>query len=260
MLIDDLNSSSNNQVFTLFNPTDISYNQKIKKIAITHAQTIAFDISIHNINDIGQIDWNNYSTIGAGKCTHGVRFSPNGEYLVYCYLGDAENTFTIYKLDSNENYNVHCIVNYDSLKSKAIQINAKSFEFTKDGKYLLVCYGVHAKFTGVVGSVEEYVAVYELNDGKVKGKEISITSIGICTPETIRFFDNDTKLSVVNQGNDTISFYSFNAGHLSKTPLHILFDNKLSFAHGIAFDTTEKFMLVTNYGDDSVLIYSFLLG
>lgn len=192
--------------------------------------------------------------IKAADLVHRVRFSPDGSYLAYVTFNKKEAIV----IDKLHHHNNSLRVSTVSKKNNTYDLNAKSIAFTNDSRFVVVayCYGIgDIKLNKPLKNILESYS-FNTQTGMI-GQLISRIEQDFST-EDIAFLDNDTTIIATNQDRDELIVYSFNpeTGHLASD--YSLIKNpgaELSFPHGIAIAPDEKYIVVTNYGDDKFNLY-----
>lgn len=191
---------------------------------------------------------------------HGIRFSTNSKYLICTTIGDPGNIL-VYKLKNSKN-GTATLKLVHQMKNPYFPLKPKSINFSKDGSLMIAC------FSGNAGSLKSKavgaLAVYNFdnNTGKIdtkpvcefKGRpEISFT-------DDVSFSQDEKSSFIVlpSQLNDTIVFFPFDRNKKQIDKKFFTFSNpkaQISYPHGIALSSDNKFLAVSHYGDDKVTIY-----
>ncbi len=184
---------------------------------------------------------------------HNVRFSPNGHYCA-CVVFDRAAAFYIYhieiKLGRVSLQHVYHGMHTSHLRAKAIN-------FTPDGRFMIVAYA-HCATNSINVPPESALEVYrfEQESGAV-GDRLCIVS-GSFAIEDMVITRNQKHIIVTDQAGDALVVYPFDSdtgliGQESKIFAGAEFG--LHFPHGLSISPDEKYLAVSNYGDDSVRIY-----
>jgi len=190
---------------------------------------------------------------------HGVRFSPDGKYLAYVTY-DGRGNVRIFRNSSTSSdrpqFDLCCTVNctYEGLSSKGI-------DFSSDQEYIAICYSAKAspKSSAATGKL----AIYKFDSQNGIMNPDPVSAIGtdelLYTPEDVLFVADDSYLLVSNQGNDTITAHEFDpeTGAISNSYVALKSpEAQLNFPHGFALSPDNKYLAVSNYGDDKICIYT----
>ncbi len=191
--------------------------------------------------------------IKTSALVHCVRFSPDGSYLAYVTF-DKNESVVIAKL-CNKNNSIHL----DSVckKTNNYALKAKSICFTKNSEFVVVafCDGIGEKLNK---SLENRLVSYTFDSQTgVIGAMITCVQQDFST-EDIAFLDDDRTIVATNQDRDELIVYSFNpeTGQLGMD--YALIKNpeaELSFPHSIGVSRDEKYMVITNHGNDTFNLY-----
>jgi 6-phosphogluconolactonase (cycloisomerase 2 family) len=211
--------------------------------------------------NIYQVDINTHTImpnpvliIKAPDLVHRVRFSSDGNYLAYVTFNKKEALVVgrLHQIKNQLYFKPSC------KKINIYDLHAKSIEFTKNNKFVIVayCYGIgdiqlNKPLKNIIASY-----IFDVHRGTI-GQLISCIEQDFST-EDIALLNNDTTIIVTNQARDELIVYSFNpeTGQLASD--YQLIKNpeaELSFPHGITISPDEQYMIVTNYGDDKFNLY-----
>jgi WD40 repeat protein len=195
---------------------------------------------------------------------HGVQFSPNSEYLVSCSI-DHAGLILVYKLVYGANGELEVILS-QVVPNRFSPLKPKSIDFSADGSLMAVCYGPNAAdsfaFNGALT-----IYAFDSDRGTVSSEplcELKETP-ELSYPDDVSF-SHDALSSVIvvpSQVNDTVLFYSFDKGNKRIDPNFYAFKNpeaQLYFPHGIALSSDDRYLAVSNYGDDKVTVYAMEQG
>ena len=212
--------------------------------SIIHIFTI--DLETHRINPIPLV------TIPARGFIHNLRFSPDGRYFVHASF-DKES-LCIYKVvrDSNGITMEH-LNNYES---SFTSLKAKAVHFTQDSNYIIRGYAPSLN-EAKNRPPESLLVVHRFHlDGSV-GEFVS-SAQGSFSLEDIALVQNDSAIIVTDQGNDLLYQYPFDSitGHIGAGYSVIQnTEGQLSFPHGLGVSQNGRYLVVTNYGNDSFSAY-----
>lgn len=191
-------------------------------------------------------------TIKDKSLIHNVRFNPNGKYLSYITF-DNKESIKIFNIRHNNNEIEinNILIRENEYKS----IRAKAINFTKDGKFVVICYGTAAMDSKhSINSM--IVSYYFKEDGTIGGKISEIE--GNISPEDIIFINDDNNILISDQANDKLINYKFNKINGEIGSIEEVIENplaSLSFPHGMSMSDDNKYLAVSNYGDDNFNVY-----
>jgi 6-phosphogluconolactonase (cycloisomerase 2 family) len=196
----------------------------------------------------------------AGDRFHGIRFSTNSKYLICTTIGNPGNIL-VYKLENRKNGSAYLKFMHE-MKNPYFPLKPKSINFSKDGSLMVACFSGNA---GRLSSLPEgALAIYNFdnNTGKIdtkpvcelKGRpEISFT-------DDVSFSQDEMSSFIVlpSQLNDSLVIYPFDVKKKQVDMEYVTISNpkaQISYPHGIALSSDNKFLAVSHYGDDKVTIY-----
>jgi hypothetical protein len=193
-------------------------------------------------------------SLPAYALVHNIRFTSDGIYFATAGW-DAQQSVCIYKLTRHEKnvsaQLVHSIKNTTAIKAKGVH-------FTKDSRFLVVCYSSPVMQTHQSAPYTVLLASYKFDPltGTI-GEPVSRQQCGGCT-EDLAFLNNDHEIMLSDQGNDRLIRYPFDpaTGHIGDTHTFLQgLETQLSFPHGIGIAPSEDYFVVCNYGDDKFNLY-----
>ena len=192
---------------------------------------------------------------------HGVRFSHNG-YLAYTSIHKDDSKVVIEKIEKNASGSITTQV-VSELKNPYMPLVPKSLDFTSDDEYVVIIYTqrINAERTGAsrcLIAVHNFdknagvivvnpVCVYENTDEFGGGEDIKLYK--------------DSYLIFSDQVRSRVLVYAFDkaAGSIGRQ-VDFLDEatSRISFPHGLAISSDDKYLVVTNYGDDKFALYSLV--
>ncbi len=196
--------------------------------------------------------------VGSGWWVHGTRFSRQMDYIAYTIFGNPGKIILFHIMKNGDEASVTLS---QEMETTLFPLHPKGIDFSMDDQFVVVCYAINNSKTP--NCLSGALAVYSFDriNGKIDPRPISIigTSELLCVPEDVCFSPDGSSILVTNHGNDTITIHAFNptTGQLGKS--EILLQNpeaQLSFPHGLSISPNGKYLAVTNYGDDTVKIYT----
>ncbi|MCF7806378.1 MAG: lactonase family protein [Simkaniaceae bacterium] len=236
-------------------PTNLAASPDGKYLAITNSgaspetNLYAIDLKSHKVSP------KPIMRIRAGSFVHGVRFSHDGKYLATAGWENKQQV-TLYKMDQTGDR-----VQVKFVDKKAAQfpmMKPKGIIFTRNQRYLIVCYAFCVGHQ--TNAPENAMVVFRFDSDR--GKILEVSDIkkfsGPFYPEDLALIHHDSEIILSNQGNDTITLYSFDPtlGKIGECLQTINGkEAALSFPHGMTVSSDEKYLVVTNFGDDKFNLY-----
>lgn len=253
-------SAYKNEILDTFQKTPLG---QLENIAITS------DGSLAAISNNGQASVHLYTTTKAelthiaeipkvGWWTHGVRFSREMDYIVYTIFGNP-GRIMLFRMtrDGEEVY----ITPLQVMNTDLFPLHPKGIDFSKDDRFIAVCHAINN--SKAPNRISGALAVYAFDriNGKIDPSPVSVigTSELLSVPEDLCFSPDGSSILVANHANDTVTVHAFDpiTGQIGES--RVLLQNpeaQLSFPHGISISPNGKYLAVTNYGDDTVKIYT----
>jgi len=195
------------------------------------------------------------ATLKGKKNTHGATFSPTGEYLSAAYTIDQGEICT-YRIGRDRNKNI-AITKIQSLQNPFYPLKPKSIAFSFDSKFVVIGYCV--KVTTRPGEIKAILASHKFDSKRGKINPIPISYIdNLFSIETLLFTSDCSTILATDQVNDQITAHEFdpNTGKFGES--YSVLENpdaQLNRPHGIALSSDDRFLAVSNRGDDKVTIY-----
>ena len=206
----------------------------------------AIDVDTHLINPIPIF------SLPCRGFVHGVRFSPDGNYLAYVSF-DHHESICVYKVVNNpDNFNLESVCK----RANDSGLKTKSINFTQDGRYaILVC--THCCGDKCSG-FKNVLIVHRFDQLLGTVGEIVCTVPGeFFTEDSALSLNNDT-IILSDQGHDALIIYPFDPETGQVDDNYTSIQNpeaQLSFPHSMGISPDGKYLIVTNYGDDKFNLY-----
>ncbi|KQL48744.1 hypothetical protein AN963_02800 [Brevibacillus choshinensis] len=214
----------------------------------------SIDSQTHLINPVP------FKVIEHSHANHGVRFTPNGQYLVSSTIDD-EGLILIYKLEREPNGTLDVTLS-QVVQNPYLPLKPKSVNFSSDGSLMVVCYSPNAdRIYQHSGALVIYA--FDNETGTIRPQPLC-ERIGLPElqyPDDACFsHDEESSILIVpTQGDHSILFYPFDKRTSQIDPQFFAFTNpeaQLSFPHGVSLSSDDNYLAVSNYGDDKVTVYS----
>lgn len=193
-----------------------------------------------------------------GWWTHGVRFSRQMDYLAHTIFGDP-GKIMLFSIMKNED-EITITLSQD-MDTDLFPLHPKGIDFSIDDRFIVVCHAINN--STAPNRLSGALAIYQFDriKGKIDPTPVSVigTSELLNVPEDVCFSPDGSSILVTNHGNDTITVHAFDpmTGQIGES--RVLLQNpeaQLSFPHGLSISPDGKYLAVTNYGDDTVKIYT----
>lgn len=184
---------------------------------------------------------------------HNVRFTPNGRYCA-CVVFDKVDAFYIYRIEIKSG-KVSLQQVYHA--THTFRLRAKAINFTSDGRFMIVAYAYCATHSINVPP-ESVLEVYrfEQETGTVGDRVCTVS--GSLAIEDMVITRNQKHIIITDQAGDALVVYSFDTDRGLIDQHSQIFSGAefgLHFPHGLSLSPDEKYLALSNYGDDSVRIY-----
>lgn len=195
---------------------------------------------------------------------HGIAFSTTSKYIVSTTI-DHAGFILINKIEHDSNGALRLIPT-QVVPNNYLPFKPKSINFSNDGSLMIICYSLNANSKE---SLDCYgaIAIYAFDNvsGTLSQQPVCelVGHSELCTPDDVTFSHDPLSSLIIapTQGNDTIVFYTFDKKSNKIDPNFFTFTNpeaKISFPHGISLSSDNKYLALSNYGDDKVTIYSLI--
>ena len=189
---------------------------------------------------------------------HNARFTSDGRYFAYGSFYNKESV-GIYKVMRNQG-----TVNFERVYTRSHTyplVSVKGVNFTQDSRYIVLAYAPSARTADRILNagkpLESLLVVHKFNqNGSVGAIVCFVTVPG--SIEDIAFLDNDHVIVASDQYHDILHVYPFDAktGQIASAYTSIQNpDAQLSFPHGMSVSHDGKYLVVTNFGDDTFNLY-----
>lgn len=188
---------------------------------------------------------------------HGVRFSPDNNYLAYTTINRPGYISIYKKIKENDEFEFSY-----SLKNMFYPLKPKGIDFSPDGRFLGAVYSLRAGKE--VEDIPSGIAIYKFNSKKGTidfNPAYYSGSLDILIPENIAFYPSGSYIFISNQGNDSIVVYNFDSksGKILDKECELSgIETLLSFPHGFSISPNGKYLAVANYGTNQITIYSII--
>ena len=183
---------------------------------------------------------------------HGVRFSPDSNYVAYTSF-DRDESVCVLRITNNAgSISLKSVCN----RSNSTELKTKSINFTRDGRYAaLVC-------TRSCGekcpTFKNILTIHRFNLQKGTIGEMVCSMPGNFFAEDIAFSRNNDAIILSEQGTDALIIYPFDPETGQIDPNYTSIQNpeaQLSFPHGICISDDGKRLAVACYGGDKFNLY-----
>lgn len=183
-----------------------------------------------------------------GSQTHGVSFSPTGQYLVSSRLDSMG--VCIYEISGQP-------ILIASLGLPFYPLKPKTASFSLDGRYLVV--GYSSQLSEVPIESRAIVVVYEFDRslGSINPDPVCYSEKA-SSIETLAFHPDYFSFFTTDQVNDRVYGHVFDpvTGQIGASWIALeKGDSYLNMPHGLSFASSGKFLAVSNYGDDKITVY-----
>lgn len=195
------------------------------------------------------------SQSGDNNC-HGVAISPDNTRVIYSTIDNPGVIRVCRAVRENGNLQV---IPFQEIINGYAPYKPKGLDFSKDGKFVVVAYGLNA------GNPEKnpksFVVVFPFDPElgiDPTPVDRSTPSLEMVCAEDLTFSHDYSHIVIPDQGTDEILFQEFNGstGKLGQIVARLSGTNtNISFPHGTAISEDGEYLVVGNYGNDSATIY-----
>jgi 6-phosphogluconolactonase (cycloisomerase 2 family) len=193
---------------------------------------------------------------------HGVQFSSDSKYIA-CTTIEKLGLIYIYRIEKNTDGSLH-LAPTQIVQNRYPPSKPKSLHFSRDNSLMIICYSPNADSKTSLQSYGELaIHTFDNVSGTISQQPVYelIGTPELCNPDDVAFSNDDLSSLIIVpcQGNDTIVFYSFDKINHKIDPNFFSFTNphsQISFPHGLSLTLNNKYLALSNYGDDKVTIYS----
>ncbi|NGX50193.1 MAG: hypothetical protein K1060chlam2_00034 [Chlamydiae bacterium] len=249
----------NSSCLNLSGPENLAFSNNRQLLAIPNVGNGDVNVYKYDSNSsFLNLPFERLATIKGNKA-HGATFSPTGEYLSVCFINHnyQRGEICTYRIISQRNKNIK-ISRTQNLRNPMYPLKPKSIAFSSDSKFVVIGYSMQLKYKE--GEKKAVLASYKFDAkrGIIDPTPISYID-NLFSIETLLFTSDCSTILTTDQVNDTIIAHEFdpNTGELGEG--YIVLENpdaQLSLPHGIALSSDDKFLAVSNYGEDKVTIYA----
>lgn len=237
----------------LKHPEHLAVSPDGKLLAVANAlipgiKIYTIDLQTHMINPIPIF------LLPAQNLVHNVRFTPDNAYLAYTSF-DNRSSINIFKIIHNP---PHIDFERTYIKPEiSKKLKAKSISFSSDNQYAALAYAL-AVVDITANRFESLLVVHKFNQAQGILEEPLCFVKGNFSLEDIVFLNDDSAIIASDQGHDLLLIYPFDphTGQLEKKPLMLQNpEAQISFPHGISISPDGKYLVASNYGDDTFKLY-----
>ena len=242
----------------LHHPENLDFSPRLGLVAISNANRLSL---FRFAEETGELDAQPSSVLSIKHdiTTHGIGFAPSGRFLCYTTIGKPGVT-GVFRLEKEEGDRITG-TETDVLHNTLWPQVPKGVAVSPCEQFIAICFGPNAgiereDFNGTV-------AIYRFHrDGKIDPDPISVKSeeLGLQCAEDIKFATDGSFVSITVQVTNEVLFVPFDrqSGQLSDQISRLSNPTaELDFPHGVAFSPNGKYMAISNYGSDRILIYAF---
>ena len=193
-------------------------------------------------------------SLRTGRTFHGIRFSPDGQYLALTDLGSLGFVEVVRVLSRERT----CL-----LENRHVPLKPKCVAFSADAQYAAIAWArnvgrtdTHARDAGLL-TLHRFDASTGIIAAEPAASIRGAASL-LGSPESCTFLGgpcgNVYRVLVTDQAADVVTAFDFNAVKPAVAFTGV-FAAGLSFPHGIDASSDARFVATTNYGDDTLRIH-----
>ena len=192
------------------------------------------------------------------RTAHGVGVSRCGGFVAHTTV-DRPGVVRVYRIDAEP----------DRIEARPFQtlvnehhpLVPKGIDFARDGRRVAICHGPNVsreKRSARVGRLQIH-AFDPLRGIDPKPLAVAGPRVGVGAAEDVRFVLDDRFVLLTHQGEDRALLLEVDPrtsriGSTSQTLSNP--DARLSFPHGVGVSPDDRWVAITNYGNDSLAIYA----
>ncbi|MFB9324532.1 beta-propeller fold lactonase family protein [Paenibacillus aurantiacus] len=255
---------SNRDGMQFYWPEQLSFSNNGRWLAITNSKNDQSSINLYAIDPFTQLVLPEPLLVirHPHAVFHGVTFSPCSAYVVSATM-DAAGQLLIYKLQTEADGSLQAVLT-QAIMNRYPPLKPKSAAFSADSSLIAICYSANggAAQTHDYGTIAVYA--FDPNTGTIRHEQplSELTDRPELAYNDAIGFTHDAEasyLAVQSQSNDCVIFYAFDRASRQIDPHYLALGNpaaQLSFPHGLSWSTDDRFLAVSNNGDDKVTIYA----
>lgn len=188
---------------------------------------------------------------------HGIGFSPCGRVLAFTTV-DEPGLIRLYRLRwIGEVLKLEELPVFETRFSPS---RPKGVDFSPDGKWVAICFSLNAGIHPI-SDRDNRLAIFRFDHVRgIHPRHVAITdtrvALGAC--DDVRFLPSGEHVLLTEQETDQVSILPWNAQRRRLGQRRVICQSKaseLSFPHGIGVSPSGRYFAVTNYGDDSVVVF-----
>lgn len=246
----------------LINPVDISLSVDESLVAVTNYGYDEGGVAVFKIDPkTHKIDPNAVALLSSAEKTHGVQFSPDGNFLVYTNIS-PRGSIEFFRIGKNKT-GAPTFTPTHQHPNDQYPLRPKAITFTPDMRYVIV--GSSPSVADKTSTKEEKNAgLIEVFAFDKDTGTIDRTPVGQLGPypelksiEDILVTDDSSQLIVSNTLFHTLTLHDFNADTAEIGPGTVILENpsaQLYHPHGFSMSTNGKYLAITNNNNVNVVM------
>ena len=168
----------------------------------------------------------------------------------------------IYKLQQDTKGGLNVTITQE-IQDRYLPLKPKSIDFSSDGSLMVICYGPNAGTLSANSYGAIAIYAFDNNTGTIDTRPLCelTNKTELSVPDGVTFTNDimSSNIIIPSQSDDTVMFYSFNKKSNQIDPNFFKLKNpeaQLSFPHGLSITSDNQYLAVSNYGSDTVTVYS----
>lgn len=234
-------------------PEDVAAAPNGRLLAVTHSMGDDFGVTLHAVDPVSLAPKAPGKMLRLGAYFHGLSFSPDSRHVAFTDIGRT-GSVEVMRVGSLFRRRT-CL-----LENRHGELKPKSVAFSPDGQFAVIGLSPNAGVAGVVAGAMLSIHRFDAARGVIEPEPVAeLDDLGIQPAglEICAFLPRmpgpTYGILTTNQAADVVTAFEFRPAERRLAFLGV-FQDGLTFPHGIDVSADGEFVAVTNYGDDTLRI------